>query len=277
MTDPISLLPDEQLDTVNERLRLIRRKTGLTFGTDAFLLAAFVRPQPGERAVDLGSGTGILSLLLCAKEKVRAVTAVELQPVYADLTRRNAALNGMADRIAVVTGDVRTFGQRESAGEVGLVVSNPPYMRAGSGRPNRFGEKEFARHETAGGIADFCAAAGRVLRTGGRFCVVWKPERLRELFTALTDNRLEPKRMTLLHADATHKPSAVLVEAVQGAAPDLRITPPLFLYEEAVSPCGTRRLTPQAQKIYDSCEWNPENSTKLNLYKKQRREHHEKE
>ena len=72
MTDPISLLPDEQLDTVNELLRLIRRKTGLTFGTDAFLLAAFVRPQPGERAVDLGSGTGILSLLLCAKEKVRA-------------------------------------------------------------------------------------------------------------------------------------------------------------------------------------------------------------
>ena len=181
----IRLQSDEQLDTVNEQLRLIRRKNGLTFGTDAYLLAAFVRSQPRERAVDLGSGTGILSLLLCARNKVRSVIAAEVQPVFAELTERNAALNGMADRIRVFAGDVRTLGLRDTDGEVGLVLSNPPYLRAGSGRPNRETEKEIARHEVAGGIADFCAAAGRVLRTGGRFCVVWKPERLRELFSAM--------------------------------------------------------------------------------------------
>ena len=92
----IRLQSDEQLDTVNEQLRLIRRKNGLTFGTDAYLLAAFVRSQPRERAVDLGSGTGILSLLLCARNKVRSVIAAEVQPVFAELTERNAALNGIA-------------------------------------------------------------------------------------------------------------------------------------------------------------------------------------
>ena len=130
----IRLQSDEQLDTVNEQLRLIRRKNGLTFGTDAYLLAAFVRSQPRERAVDLGSGTGILSLLLCARNKVRSVIAAEVQPVFAELTERNAALNGMADRIRVFAGDVRTLGLRDTDGEVGLVLSNPPYLRAGSGR-----------------------------------------------------------------------------------------------------------------------------------------------
>ncbi len=252
-TDTIRLQSDEQLDMVNERLCLIRKKNGLTFGTDAFLLAAFVRSQPSERAVDLGSGTGILSLLLCAKNKAESVTAVEVQPAFAELTERNAALNGMKDRITVCARDVRSLRVCDTGGEVGLVISNPPYLRKGSGRSNRATEKEIARHEVAGDIADFCAAAGRILRTGGRFCVVWKPERLRELFSAMAENRLEPKRMTTVHADAAHEPCAVLVEAIKDGAPDLRMTPPLFLYEP--TPCSPRRLTAEAREIYDRCEW----------------------
>ena len=254
------LRPDERLDEVNERIRLIQKRHGLTFGTDAYLLAAFIRPQPYAQAVELGSGCGIISLLLCAKDKLRTVTAVEVQPSFAELTARNAALNGMADRIRVFAGDVRTLGLRDTDGEVGLVLSNPPYLRAGSGRSNRETEKEIARHEVAGGIADFCAAAGRVLRTGGRFCVVWKPERLRELFSAMAENRLEPKRMTMVHADAAHEPCAVLVEAVRDGAPDLRVTPPLFLYEP--TPCSPRKLTAEAREIYESCEWFAPNQHK---------------
>lgn len=259
MTEPFTRSPDEQLDTVNEQVRLIRRKSGLTFGTDAFLLAAFVRPQPRAAAVDLGSGTGILPLLLCAKNKVKTVLAAELQPEYAGLCRRNAALNGMSDRITVWNGDVRALNLQICGGEVGLVISNPPYLRPGSGRSNRHTEKEIARHEVAGGIGDFCAAAGRILRTGGRFCVVWKPERLPELFAAMRANRLEPKRMTVVHADASREPCAILAEAVRDGLPDLRITPPLFLYEPNTSPTGTRVLTAEAKKIYDTCEWMGEN------------------
>lgn len=251
----LRLSPDEQLDTVNEHIRLIRKKNGLTFGTDAYLLAAFVRPQSGVHAVDLGSGTGILSLLLCARDKVRSVTAVEIQPAFAELIGRNAALNHMEDRLTVLSADVRHLTAQDTGGEVPLVISNPPYLRMGTGRSGRFPEKEIARHEVAGTVADFCAAAGRVLRTGGRFCVVWKPERLRELFSAMAENRLEPKRMTVVHADGQHPPCAVLVEAVKDGAPDLRITPPLFLYEPLSVPHSPRKLTATAQKIYDTCEW----------------------
>lgn len=244
------------MDTVNEGLRLISKKNGLTFGTDAYLLAAFVRSRRVARAVDLGSGTGIVSLLLCQKDKARQVTAVELQPTFAELTARNAHLNGLDDRISALTADVRTLTLRDTDGAVDLVVSNPPYMRRGSGRPNAETERDLARHEVMGGIADFCAAAGRLLRTGGSFCVVWKPERLAELFAAMQKNRLEPKRMTLVHADAAREPCAVLVEAVRDAAADLRITPPLFLYTPEIGQGGARTLTPEAHRVYDTCEWS---------------------
>lgn len=254
--EAFTLSSDERMDIVNEGLRLISKKNGLTFGTDAFLLAAFVRSRRVERAVDLGSGTGIVSLLLCQKDKARQVTAVELQPSFADLTARNARFNGLSGRISALAADVRTLNQRDTGGEVGLVVSNPPYMRLGSGRPNAQTERDLARHEVMGGIADFCAAAGRVLRTGGCFCVVWKPERLTELLAAMRENRLEPKRMTLVHADAAREPCAVLVEAVRDAAADLRITPPLLLYTPQVGSSGARTLTPEARRVYDTCEWS---------------------
>ena len=173
MTEPISLLPDEQLDTVNERLRLIRRKTGLAFGTDAFLLAAFVRPQPGERAVDLGSGTGILSLLLCAKEKVRAVTAVELQPVYADLTRRNAALNGMADRIAVVT--CAPSGSGKAPARSGWWSPIPPTCGQGAADRTALAKKSLQGTKPPEGLrisaplrGEFCARAADSALSGSR-------------------------------------------------------------------------------------------------------------
>ena len=256
MTDrnDIPLLEDECLDTVNEQLCLIRKRQGLTFGTDAYLLAAFVRPMPSAHAVDLGSGTGILPLLLLAKGKAARVTAVEVQECFVDLIGRNAAVNGLADRIKPHLGDVRALTCRELGDrEVDLVVSNPPYMRVGSGKRNEHDEKYIARHEVLGGIADFCAAAGRILRYGGRFVTVWRPDRLSELLAALHASALEPKRMTLVYADESAEPGAVLTEAVKGAAPSLRVSPPLLLYEPMREGDKTRRLTAAAQAVYDTC------------------------
>lgn len=255
MTEPITLLPDEQLDEVNEQIRLIRKRNGLTFGTDAYLLAAAIPNRSGARAVDLGSGTGILPLLLCAKNKVATVTAVEIQPAFAALTRRNAALNGFSDRIRVLETDVRRLTLSDTGGEVDLVCSNPPYLRRNSGRTNIHPEKEIARHEVHGTVADFCHAAGRILRTKGKFFCVWKPERLRELFAAMTDSRLEPKRLTFIHADLTREPCAVLAEAVKDASPDLRVTPPLILYEPIRKAGEVRTMTAQAREIYRTGTW----------------------
>lgn len=256
MTDQhdIALLEDESLDRINEQLCLIRKRQGLTFGTDAYLLAAFVRPMSGAHAVDLGSGTGILPLLLLAKGKAARVTAVEIQESFVDLIGRNAAINGFADRITPLSGDVRTLTCRDLGGrEVDLVISNPPYMRVGSGKRNEHDEKYIARHEVLGGIADFCAAAARLLRYGGRFVTVWRPDRLTELLAALHAAALEPKRMTLVYADEAAEPCAVLTEAVKGAAPSLRVSPPLLLYEPRQEGDRARKLTPAAQAVYDSC------------------------
>ena len=256
MTDQsnIALLPDESLDRINEQLCLIRKRQGLTFGTDAYLLAAFVRPMPNARAVDLGSGTGILPLLLSARGKIAHVTAVEIQESFVDLIGRNAAINGFSTRITPLCADVRALSCRElGSGEVDLVVSNPPYMRCDSGKRNEHEEKYIARHEVFGGIEDFCAAAGRILRWGGRFVSVWRPDRLSELLCALQNASLEPKRMTLVYADETAEPSAVLTEAVKGAAPSLRVSPPLLLYRKREDGEISRTLTPAAQTVYDTC------------------------
>ena len=247
--------PDERLDEVNERIRLIQRRRGLTFGTDAYLLAAFIRPQPYANAVELGSGSGIISLLLCAKEKLRTVTAVEVQPAFAELTARNAALNGYADRIRVLRADLRRLTADRPGGEVGLVFANPPYLKTDTGKQNRSAEKEIARHEVCGDIRDFCAAASRLLHTGGRFACVFRAERLPDLFGAMRANRLEPKRLAMVHSDADSPPCLVLTECVKDAAPSLRVLPALMLYRTRDPASGRRILTPEAEAIYQTCSF----------------------
>jgi len=256
MTEPstVSLLPDERIDRINEQIRLIQKKQGLTFGTDAYLLAAFVRPVPQARAVDLGSGTGVLPLLLAARKKAATITAVEIQPSFADLIARNAALNGYSEQIRPLCADVRELNcEMLSDKEVDLVISNPPYMRCDSGKRNNNDEKYIARHEVCGNITDFCEAASRILRYGGRFVTVWRPDRLSELMDAMHRVALEPKRMTFVHADSDAEPCAVLTEAVKGAAPALRLSPPLLLYQKREAGNSRRVLTPAAQAVYDTC------------------------
>lgn len=253
-----ALTADERLDEINEQLRLIQKKQGLTFGTDAYLLAAFIRPNSRAQAVDLGSGTGVIPLLLCAAKKVRSVTAVEIQPTFARLIARNAALNGMEDRISVCNLDVRALSTEVTGREVELVFSNPPYLKTNAGKSNFAEEKEIARHEVHGDIRDFCAAASRLLKTKGRFACVYRAERLTELFAAMRDNRLEPKRMVMVHSDVTSPPCMVLVEAVKDASPSLKVEPPLILYRPRAEGELSRVLTPEAAQIYSCCSFPPD-------------------
>lgn len=258
------LLPDERLDEVNEQLRLIQKRQGLTFGTDAYLLAAFIRPQPRAKAIELGSGSGIISLLLCARNKVHTTVAVEIQPAFAELTARNAVLNGYGERIHSVCGDIRDVTPATLGGEADLVFANPPYLKIGTGRLSPYAEKETARHELNGGIEDFCAAAARLLRTKGRFACVFRPERLNDLFAALRANRLEPKRMVFVHADMCAPPCMVLTEAVKDAAPSLCVLPPLFLYRLQEKPGDRQEMTPEATSVYQSCSFPDTGKRKYN-------------
>ena len=163
----------EKTEQINERLSLTSLKTGLTFGTDAYLLSAYVRPKRRGRAVDLGSGTGVIALLCAARGTFAQIHAVELQEEFCDLIARNAADNGLADVVVPVCRDVRQLRAEDVGGEVDAVFSNPPYMRAGAGFGNIHTEKEIARHEVHGTIADFCLAAARILTHGGTFIPFW--------------------------------------------------------------------------------------------------------
>ena len=243
MSESSLLLPGERLDEVNFRVRLIQKPEGLTFGTDALLLAGYLHARPTDRAAELGGGSGIISLLCLAREKVAAVDCIEVQPEYADLIRRNALLNEMEDRLFAREGDVREIAlSGQERGRYDVVFSNPPYMSPNSGAGNRESAKNLARHECNGGIADFAEAAARLLRYGGRFFCVFRPERLSDLLTSCRTAKLEPKRLTFVHAYPEAQPNLILLEAISGGRAGLTVTRPLFIYREKEGQCYTEDM-----------------------------------
>lgn len=186
-------------------------------GRDSVLLSRFCTVKPGWQICDLGCGVGSLLLLVSQREERLARTGVELNPGAAELARKNLADNGLSGEI--ITGDLRD--KTLAAGDrFHLVISNPPYFRAGSGKSGGT-----ARMDDTCSVEELCQAAGRLTRTGGRFALVYRPERLAELFAALHNARLEPKRLQLLAYDQTKPPYAVLVESVKEGGPGLDILP----------------------------------------------------
>lgn len=191
--------------------------TCFPLGQDSLALAAFATVRRGDKVCDLGCGAGALLLLLAARQSTLELSGVEISPEDSGLARANLAENGLAGEI--FTGDLRQVCKTLPAGGFSLVISNPPYFRAGSG-----GDGGAARMEEAT-LTDWCAAAGRLTKNGGRFALVHRPERLAELFAALSHSGLEPKRLQLIQHDAHTAPSAVLVEAVRQGRPGLEVLP----------------------------------------------------
>ncbi len=238
---------NERLDKINADLSLIQRTDGLTYGTDALLLAAYAKSKPSARAAELGGGTGVVSLLCMARGKYKHIDIFEIQEDFAELCLRNASLNNFDDKITVHASDIRNISQSDVGGEIDTVLSNPPYMRAGTGIENDTLAKSIARHELCGGIYDFCAAAARLLRFGGSFYCVWRPDRLPDLICALRENRLEPKKLTFVSPEAEKAPSLLLCQARKGGSPSLEVTEPIVIYES-----GTRRYTSQMESIFEN-------------------------
>ena len=242
----------ERLDEVNEKITLIQKKDGLTFGTDAFLLASFIKPLPKGIAAELGAGTGIISLLLAARNKFKHITAFEIQEDFATLASRNVEFNELDDKIKIIHKDILCASSADTGSEVDVVFTNPPYMKTDSGKRNLTDYKYIARHEVCGNINDFCASAFKLLKHGGKFYAVWRPDRMTDLIAAMRNNRLEPKTVTFVHADKSASPSMMLVCATKGGSSGMTVTPPLFLYND-----GDRtKMTDEATKIYDTMSFN---------------------
>lgn len=225
----MELKENERIDVVNDALSLIQSTDGLTFGTDALLLAGYI--SRGYRCgIELGGGTGIISMLLLTRGKVSQATCIEIQSEYAEIIRRNAEYNRLSNKLTCVCADVRVY---KHDGECDLIYTNPPYMRADSGYANREAKKNIARHEVHGSILDFCLAARRMLNYGGAFAAVYRPDRLADLICAMREADIEPKRMTFVHADSAAVPSMILVEGKRGGKCGMRLTKPLLIYSDA--------------------------------------------
>ncbi len=224
----MELKANERIDYVNDDLSLIQNDEGLTFGTDALLLAGYIKGGY-KRGVELGSGSGIISMLLLTRGKVDTCDCLEIQEEYAALTERNAHLNRLDSRLRTFCVDIR---DHKPDSECDIVYTNPPYMKADSGKANLSDKKNIARHEVNGDINEFCRSASRMLKFGGSLVIVYRPDRLCDLICAMRDSGVEPKRMTLTFADTASVPSMVLVEGKKGGKSSLKLTRPLVIYTD---------------------------------------------
>ncbi len=236
----------ERLDEINERVSLIQLKKGLTFGTDSYLLAAFARQKRNGVCVELGGGTGVVACLAAAREKYSRIYCAEIQPYFAALIKRNAALNGLGDKIISVCADIRELERDFFGGEADVVLSNPPYMKQSSGKTNDSPEMNTARREENGTVDDFCSCAARLLKFGGYFTVVYRPDRSAELLYSMKKNGIEPKRQVLLYPTVKSKPCLMLVEGKKGAGEGLSFARPLIIYGEG------GKYTDDMQAVYDN-------------------------
>jgi len=223
----VKLRPGETLDEfLDGRLRLIQSAKGYRFSIDAVLLAQFVTVKPRDVVVDLGSGCGIISLLLLLEKPVARVVAMEIQGDLADQTVRNAALNGVADRMGVLLADLRQVPFREPLADV--VVCNPPFRRPGSGRVNPDRQRAIARHEIMASLNDILSAANAVLKPRGRVALIYPAGRLVELLVRMRAFDFEPKRLQVVYPSMEEESKLVLVEGARGGKGGVKVLPPLI-------------------------------------------------
>jgi tRNA1(Val) A37 N6-methylase TrmN6 len=222
-------------ETIDElsigNLRLIQAERGYRFSLDPVLLARFVDVRSGDSVVDLGTGCGVLPLLLAKLSTAEELIGVELQSQQAERAQRNIELNELSPRIHIVHGDLRQIRGLLPVASADLVVSNPPYRQVGSGRISPADERAVARHELAGGLTDFVSAASWLLKNGGRFAVIYLAERLPELLMQMAAVNIEPKRLRMIHPRQRDPAKMVLVEGRKAGRPGLVVEEPLFIYK----------------------------------------------
>lgn len=229
----IDLKDGERLDDLGRKgYRIIQNPAAFCFGIDAVLLTGFAKIKAGSKVLDLGTGTGIIPILLEAKTQAAHLTGLEIQQESADMARRSVAFNGLEKKISIVTGDIKEASALFGKGTFDVVTCNPPYMIGAHGLTGENDKKTIARHEVLCTFEDVAREASAVLKPGGTFLLVHRPFRLVELFGTLTKYHLEPKRMKLVHPYVDKEPNMVLIEAKKGGNSRISIESPLIVYKE---------------------------------------------
>lgn len=222
----------ETLDSIRD-IKIFQRKKGYRFSAEAVILSSFVSITQCRLIADLGAGSGIISILLAKKYPVAKIYAVEIQRSLSDLTRRNIVLNNLEDRVVVITEDIRRIPESHCLPEKNgfdLIVSNPPFRRPRTGLISPEEERAIARHEIKLTIEELLKAGSMLLKTRGRFDLIYHPVRLIELLSKMRKHNLEPKRLRFIHSNEDKEAKMVLVEAVKEGRSGMKIDRPLYIY-----------------------------------------------
>lgn len=216
----------------NGNIVLNQPRSGYRFSIDAVILAHLAGPPTEGTVLDLGTGCGVVPIMMAYRNPGLRVIGVEIQPSLAAVARENVAANGMSERIRILEKDMGRLVLADIGGPVDLVVSNPPYRKLNSGRINPHSQKAIARHEIKVDLKTVLATARSVLNLAGRFCVIYPAARTVDLLAALRTGGLEPKRLTMIHSTPASPARLVAVTAIKSGGPELEVDPPLYLYNE---------------------------------------------
>ena len=223
----------ERIDDLQRNgYRIIQNPGRFCFGMDAVLLAGFAKDAAGERLLDIGTGTGILPLLMEARTSIPRLFGLEIQEESADMARRSVRLNGLENKIEIITGDIKEADNIFDAASFDVITCNPPYMIGQHGLHNAEPSKTIARHEVCCMFRDIAVMTAKLLKPGGHFYLVHRPFRLAEILVTLSAYKLEPKRMQLVYPFVDKEPNMVLIEAVRGGKPRMSVEKPLIVYEK---------------------------------------------
>ena len=228
------LKPGERLDDLQiGGLELIQNPSGYCFGVDAVFLSDFVKVKPGETVLDLGTGNGIIPILLSAKTGGKKFTGLEIQENTADMARRSVAYNHLEDRIEIVTGDIKEAAEIFKPAFFDVITTNPPYMLSQHGLRNPDDAKAIARHEVLCTLDDILRESMRLLQDKGRFYMIHRPFRLTEIMIKMNHYKIEPKRIQFIHPYIDKEPVLVLIEGVRGARSRVTVESPIIIYDKS--------------------------------------------
>jgi len=225
---------DETLDSIKD-IKLFQAKNGYRFSVDALLLENFISAKRLEKGIELGAGSGIISILLAKRLKGSKIIAVEIQNNLAERAIRNVNLNGLDERIEILQKDIKDLKKIYPANKFDFVFSNPPFRKTKTGRLSIYEERAVARHEVEITLPDLIKTASYLIKHSGKFFLIYHPFRLAELISLLQKAKLEPKRMRFVHSKMGEEAKMVLIEAVKGSGTWLKIAPPLYIYEKGTA------------------------------------------
>ena len=229
----VKLLEDERLDELHRNgYFIIQNPKKFCFGMDAVLLSGFVQVKPNETVLDLGTGTGIIPILLEAKTDGSHFTGLEIQPESADMAKRSVLYNHLEDKINIEIGNIKDASIQFGASSFHVITTNPPYMTGNHGLTNQNQAKAIARHEILCNLEDVIRESAKILKPQGRFYMVHRPFRLAEIINFMHQYGLEPKRMQLVHPFIDKEPNVVLIEGLRGGKPRITVEKPLIVYQK---------------------------------------------